>query len=276
MSGPMTAGIVVDPVAVLLSATAIRAAQVVAQGYADAEELRGEQQRQREQRNEGRNAAARAGHAMRQQAVADINAEFDTLVESASRYADLEQLQATRPAQPDPTDEQQLSAYVSAMQALIAELRTMLLTESALHLDDAVGEPGLDASLLEEVADTSATAVQQLLERVAHLGPSPADITCSGDARAFSPSDRISRRAGSRASASPRCVATCCACRRATAWKGWPRCRRWAPSAGVSDLCSAITCSDSRRWTSHSSTSGSRSSPISACATAGSTPPSGT
>ncbi|MDD5058902.1 MAG: hypothetical protein PHQ60_13615 [Sideroxydans sp.] len=173
MSGPTTAFIVADPVTVMLSAAAIRAAQAIAEGYANAENLRVEHEgKQQHLRDELRSATAKGRDALMQEVQA-ADAEFETLSKLAERYASLEKIAATRPASPQHNSEFELAAYLRAMQALTAELRSILLTESALRMDDL----GLEATLDKAIADaTGQTAVQRLLARIAHLGEVPQDI----------------------------------------------------------------------------------------------------
>ncbi len=173
MSGPTTAFIVADPITVMLSAVAIRAAQAIAEGYADAARLRGEHEGRREHlRGELGNAASKGREALLQQVQA-ADAEFETLAKLAARYASADKIAATRPAQPGNNSEFELAAYVRAMQALTDELRSILLTESALRMDDLGQEATLDKAIAEA---TGPTAVQRLLARIAHLGEVPQDI----------------------------------------------------------------------------------------------------
>jgi hypothetical protein len=176
MSGPTTAIYVADPITVLLAATAIRAGQAIAEGYANAGQLRNEQQGQRERlRAELKDAAAK-GRAALQQELKAAEAEFAALAAVAQRYVALDKITATRPAQPDHNDELQLAAYVHAMQGLIRELRSILLTESALRMDDLGQEVTLDQAIAQAAAVDSKTAVQRLLARIAHLGELPQEI----------------------------------------------------------------------------------------------------
>lgn len=176
MSGPTTAIFVADPIIVMLSATAIRAAQAIAEGYANAANLRDEQRdHQARIRSELKNATAQGRDALLQEVQA-ANAEFDVLAKLATRYVALDRVTATRPAQPDTNNEMQLAAYVRAMQALIGELRSILLTESALRMDDLGPEATLDKAVALAAEADSKTAVQRLLARIAHLGDLPQDI----------------------------------------------------------------------------------------------------
>ena len=84
MSGPTTAIYVADPITVLLAATAIRAGQAIAEGYANAEQLRDEQQGQRDAVRAELKAAAAKGRAALQQELKAAEAEFAALAAVAS------------------------------------------------------------------------------------------------------------------------------------------------------------------------------------------------
>ena len=176
MSGPTTAIYVGDPIAVLVSAAAIRAAQAIAEGYANAEALRDEQQGNRAQRQASLKTAAAQGREVLQQQKQVAETEFNRLISLADRYAVGDKISASRPAQPDPLNEIQLAAYVHSMQTLIKELRTILLTESALRMDDSDISVSLDAAITEAAETGSKTEVQRLLARIAHLGDLPQNI----------------------------------------------------------------------------------------------------
>lgn len=191
MSGPTTATYVADPIAVLLSGIAIRAAQAVAAGYENAADLREEQQAQRERwQKEVASAASRGREALQQQVQA-AEAEFDAIASLAQRYATPDKITAIRPAKPESNGELHLAAYVRALQAMTSELRSILLTESALRMDDLGDEVTLDKAILQAVHDdagsSSVTAVQRLLARIAHLGELPKEIASVAKEIADSP-----------------------------------------------------------------------------------------
>jgi hypothetical protein len=173
MSGPTTAFIVVDPLSAMLAAAAIRAAQAVAEGYAEADRLRDEHaDRSQRLRDELNHATSQGREALLQEMQA-TEAEFATLSKLAAHYVSADKVAATRPAQPDNHSEFELAAYLRALHAVVAELRSMLLTESALRMDDLGQELTLDAAIAEA---SGQTAVQRLLARIAHLGDVPQDI----------------------------------------------------------------------------------------------------
>lgn len=167
MSGPTTAIFVADPITVLVSAAAIRATQAIVEGYANANALRDEQQDKRELMQSELKTASAKGRAALQQEMKAAAAEFDQLVSLAKRYAADDKIAATRPALPDTHDEMQLAAYVRSIQALIKELHSILLTESALRMDDLGPAATLDSAIAQAAEAHSKTAVQRLLARIA-------------------------------------------------------------------------------------------------------------
>lgn len=177
MSGPTTAIYVGDPIAVLVSAAAIRAAQAVMEGYENAAVLQAEQQnKNRQQQTELKNAGMQ-GLAAMQQAVKQADAEFAKLAELAKHYNADTSISASRPAAPNLQDETQMAAYVQAMQNLTLELRNILLTQSARLMEDA--DPGLilDSVIAQAASPKQLDAVQRLLQRIAHLGAYPQQIS---------------------------------------------------------------------------------------------------
>lgn len=176
MSGPITAIFIADPIVTMLSASAIRAAQAIAEGYANAENLRDEQQGHRDRLRDDLKEATSSGREALQQEVKAAEAEFDAIANLAQRYVALDKVTATRPAKPDSNNEWQLAAYVRSMQALTKELRSILLTESALRMDDLGQEVSLDNAIARAAEADSKTTMQRLLARIAHLGELPQEI----------------------------------------------------------------------------------------------------
>jgi hypothetical protein len=176
MSGPTTAIFVADPITVLLSAAAIRASQVIAEGYANAESMHKEQQINRDHRLTQLRNAASSGREALQQELKTAETEFETMLKLARRYVTADKLTATRPAAPASNDEYQLAAYVHSMQALTQELRSILLTESALRMDNLGAENTLDSAIAQAAEADRKSDVQRLLARIAHLGEIPQNI----------------------------------------------------------------------------------------------------
>jgi hypothetical protein len=177
MSGPTTAIIVADPITVLLSAAAIRAAQAVAEGYTNAATLRDMQQVTRYNRQTELHQASNKGRSALQQEMKAAEAEFDEIVSLGERYAANGKFAATRPAQPDSENENQLAAYIHSLQSLTSELRSILLTESALRMDDLGPEVSLDSAIAQAAKSDTQSTVQRLLARIAHLGALPLEIS---------------------------------------------------------------------------------------------------
>ncbi len=172
MSGPITVVITASPIAALLSAAAIRAAQAVYQGYAHAATLHEQHQQQNEIRTAAQSAAQLQGRTALGQEARSAEVGFDQLQGLAERLGVAEQVRATRPAPPDTEETEALVAYVQALQALSAELRAILLTEAARQSDQfaeqAVQLPVPDAA--------PRSLAQRLLLRIHELGDIPQHI----------------------------------------------------------------------------------------------------
>ena len=172
MSGPITAIILANPVAALLSAAGIRAAQAVYEGYAAAAEL----QHQHEQRNGIRDSAQsdaqQQGNSALQEQEKGAEAAFEQLLDLAQRLGVTDQVRATRPAPPLAGSTDALAAYVRALHSLSADLRAILLTEAALQTDKFTDQ-GADLAL---PAATPRSLAQRLLQRIADLGDVPQQI----------------------------------------------------------------------------------------------------
>ncbi len=178
MSGPTT--VLVHPgqiLAVLLAASAIRAARAVHQAHADAAALR--QTHEQERRTDSQRQAG-----AHEQGLTALLAQADALEERLAQLAELSQrlgdgqaLQAARPARPQSNDYLSLADYVRAIEAFATDAQSMLMTALAERPaeDD---EPGALAEWLTAPAAQAvpATLSARLLRRIAHLGPPPADI----------------------------------------------------------------------------------------------------
>lgn len=178
MSGPTT--VLVHPgqiLAVLLAASAIRAARAVHQAHTDAAALR--QTHEQERRTDSQRQAG-----AHEQGLTALLAQADALEERLAQLAELSQrlgdgraLQAARPARPQSNDYLSLADYVRAIEAFATDAQSMLMTALAERPaeDD---EPGALAEWLTAPATQAvpATLSARLLRRIAHLGPPPADI----------------------------------------------------------------------------------------------------
>ena len=177
MSGPTTAVYAVDPITVMLAGSAIRAGMAIAQGYADASDMREAQQDHRDRLRDDKKEAAAKGREALLNEVRTAESEFDAIARMAQHYVALDKVTATRPARPDGSSDLQLAAYARSMQALIKELRAMLLNESALRMDELGEEVYLDEAIAAAAAGPAGRiAVQRLLSRIAHLGEVPEEI----------------------------------------------------------------------------------------------------
>ncbi len=172
MSGPITVVITTSPIAALLSAAAIRAAQAVYQGYANAAALQQQHQRQNETRTAVQSAAQQQGQAALGEEARSAEIAFDQLLGLAERLGLTEQVRATRPAPPLADSADALAAYVRALQALSADLRAILLTEAARQ-SDQFAEQAVD---LPVPAAAPRSLAQRLLLRIAELGAVPENI----------------------------------------------------------------------------------------------------
>ena len=177
MSGPTTAIFVADPVTVLLSAAAIRASQAVFAGYENAANLRDEHDSNRDLLNIKLKEASTAGHAAVEAELKLAEAEFHDIAELASRFVAVDRIIATLPARPADKNELALSTYVRTLRALSRELRSILLTESALRMEDLGQELSADLTLAQPRDSQSKNAVMRLVSRIAHLGEIPVEIS---------------------------------------------------------------------------------------------------
>ncbi|TAN49780.1 MAG: hypothetical protein EPN21_10695 [Methylococcaceae bacterium] len=174
MSGPTTAFIIADPVSVLLTAAGIRAANAVQAGYAQSAALRAGHEADREARRAAQTAAGEQGLAAMRQAAQAAESELAQITLLAERLGVAEQIQATRPPPPASEDETALAAYVRGLQTLSGELKSVLYTEAARHMD--AGDDALFELALPVAAPAAPATAQRLLTRIAHLGPVPEDM----------------------------------------------------------------------------------------------------
>jgi hypothetical protein len=177
MSGPTTAIFVADPVSVLLSAAAIRASQAIYAGYENAANLRDEHESNRDRLNTKLKEASAAGHTALEAELKSAESEFHNIAELASRFVSVDKIMATLPARPKDKNESALATYARTLRELTQELRSILLTESAMRMDDLGQELITDLALAQPQDSHSKNAVLRLLSRIAHLGEIPVEIT---------------------------------------------------------------------------------------------------
>lgn len=174
MSGPKSAILNADPLAVLLAYTALRAADAVAQGYAEAAALKHQHEDRRQaEEKQSRESAAAGLNALNDEAQT-AQEEFEHLAKLAERMGLGDKIRATLPvasALAETQNEDAIAARVRAMQDLNANLRTILLTEAARQSIEFAEQPfDKTAALAKSVPQQ---LVQRQLARIAHLGPVP-------------------------------------------------------------------------------------------------------
>lgn len=172
MSGPTTVIFTAHPLAALLAAAAVRAALAVQAGYSRAEDLQQSQQDQREALHAMQSASDATGrHALSDEASA-AEAAFAHLQTMAAQLGIAEQVRATRPLRPEAGDRLAMAAYVCALQALVEQLRSILLTEAARQSAEFADMPEFSLQAAASAAVPQQLA-QRLLARIAHLGAVP-------------------------------------------------------------------------------------------------------
>src|SRR4051812_11690852 len=118
MSGPTTAFIVANPVALLLSAATFMAARRIAEGHKEGAQLQqGHASKIAAQLAAKLEAAALGQHALAEQ-VAAAESAFRHLVEHAGQYGAGEQLLAAMPSAPVTHDHDNVMAYLRTLLAL--------------------------------------------------------------------------------------------------------------------------------------------------------------
>ncbi len=160
---------------VLLSAAGIRAAMAVTQAHQDARLLRTQQNEQQAILQERLRAATGLSQHVLQQQLQTTEQDYAGLMALAEKIGCSDQVQAIRPLAPQGADEQEIIAYLHSLQALVYELRPVLLQESARRADALFDQADFDA-----VTASSATLPQdrlaRLLKRIAHLPQVPENI----------------------------------------------------------------------------------------------------
>src|SRR5262252_3731074 len=123
MSGPITAVIVVEPIAALLSAAVIRAAHAIREGYEQAAELREEHAALQEAQRAAQSAARQQGAQALEAEAAAAEARFDQLISLSEKLGAAGRVKATRPVRPATGDPLALAAYARSLHALAGELQ---------------------------------------------------------------------------------------------------------------------------------------------------------
>ncbi len=176
MSGPISVVVAVNPVPALLAAAAIRAAAAVYQGYARADALRAQHEADAQARDRQQKEADRRGEQAMQADAAEAEAAFGQLINLAEQLGIADKVRATLPQAPQIGDMEKRAVYLRTLQALTAELKSILLTEAARVLDENT-EPATGLVISAEIAAAPAKRLaQRLLARIAHLGAPPENI----------------------------------------------------------------------------------------------------
>ncbi len=179
MSSPITVGVRADAVVTLLAAAAIRAGQAVADGYAEADRLRGQHAESALHRAAAQQTAEQHGLATLQAEIAASEARLQRLASLGAAMGLAERVQASQPQAPAHRDQASLAAYARGLAALADSLQQILLTEAGQH-----ASPALDTALASftHAADAPRqTASARLLARSAHLGEVPIELARLAD-----------------------------------------------------------------------------------------------
>ncbi len=176
MSGPISVVVAVNPVPALLAAAAIRAAVAVYQGYEKAGALRAQHQADNKAREAQTNEANLRGREAMQEDAKQTEAAIEQLIVLADQLGIADKVRATRPQAPASDDPESRIAYLRGLQALTAELRSILLTEAARVLDENIETAGGLVISAEIAGAPPKRLAQRLLARIAHLGAPPENI----------------------------------------------------------------------------------------------------
>jgi hypothetical protein len=175
MSGPTTVLTRADAMRVLLSAAGIRAAMAVKQAHQDAGLLRTQQNEQQAILQERLRAATGLSQQALQQQLQTTEQDYADLLLLAEKIGCSDQVQAIRPLSPPGVDEQEIITYLRHLQALVYELRPVLLQESARRADALFDQTDFDVARASS-ATLPQDRLARLLKRVAHLPQLPEDI----------------------------------------------------------------------------------------------------
>lgn len=174
MSGPTTVLMTGDPLLILLSAAALRAAAAVTAAHQNAEALHAQLTEQQTALLTQLQVAAAQGRQALQEQMQIAEQDFAQLIALADKIGCSKQVTTTRPVQTG-SSEQELVEYIRALKTLVHEMRPVLLQESARRAD-ALSDMS-DANL----QNASAAAMPQdrlarLLKRIDHVTQLPERI----------------------------------------------------------------------------------------------------
>ncbi|WP_018610702.1 hypothetical protein [Uliginosibacterium gangwonense] len=175
MSSPITTGITVAP-GVVLVAAGIRAAQTIANGYAQAAALRASHQDAQQNRATTQGNAASTGQAALEASLQAAEARLERLGNLAEQLGRGDSLAKTRPQRPAEQDPAMLAAYIRGLEGLADDLQRILLTDAACRSEQETAALDALAEYLDQPISLQALPSARLLLRIAHLGEIPTDI----------------------------------------------------------------------------------------------------
>ena len=176
MSGPTTVVITGEPISTLLSAAAIRAAQAIREGYAQAAALQEQHAAAQRDRTAAHAAAGHQGTQALESEASAAETRIDQLAALSAQLGAADQVRAGRPLRPPAGDPIALAGYVRGLRVFAAELQTILLTEAARRkeeIDEVAPDLAIPAAASAPHSDRPS---RRLLARIAHLGNPPQDI----------------------------------------------------------------------------------------------------
>jgi hypothetical protein len=177
MSGPITAGIIVEPLAVMLAGAAIRAAQGIREGHQRSRQLTDEHAAARDESSAAQAEALRKGAAATRSEIAALEARMDSLAAAAQKLGAAKLLGAARPLRPETEEPAALAAYARSLQIFADGVQDIMLTEAARQKQDLAHEfQGIDVAAAASRPTLQSRPSLRLLERIAHLGPPPDDM----------------------------------------------------------------------------------------------------
>ncbi|MFZ6655009.1 hypothetical protein [Undibacterium sp. TJN19] len=175
MSGPTTVLLTGNGLLILLSAAAIRAAMAVAQAHENAGLLNNQLTEHQTTLQDRLRAATGMGQSALRTQLQATEQDFAHLLAQAEKIGCSAQVLASRPTAPAGADEQELLHYLQTLQALIHELRPVLLQESSRRADTLFDQTDADLEAASAAA-LPQDRLARLLKRIAHLPELPENI----------------------------------------------------------------------------------------------------
>ncbi|MFZ6720024.1 hypothetical protein [Undibacterium sp. Ji49W] len=175
MSGPTTVLTTADVLRVLLSAAGIRAAMAVAQARQDAKLLRGQQDQRQFELQQRLREASEIGQLALQEQLQTLEQDYILLQSLAEKIGCSEQVSASRPVLPAGATEEQIIEYLQNLQALVHELRPVLLQEATSRSEAMFDQTDFDLQAASS-ASLPQDRLARLLKRLTHLTELPQHI----------------------------------------------------------------------------------------------------